>query len=62
VRALIKDGKTNQIRNFMQTNLKEGSQTLERALSELLQSGVVAEHEARGRSLYPHEIQTYQPA
>ena len=56
LRALIKDGKTNQIRNLMQTNLKEGSQTLERSLNHLLQSGMVSEHDARARSLYPEEV------
>jgi twitching motility protein PilT len=56
VRSLIKEGKTNQIRNVMQTSLREGSQTLERSLSQLLQAGMVAERDARSRSLYPQEI------
>jgi len=56
VRSLVKEGKTNQIRNVMQTSLREGSQTLERSLSELLHSGVVTERDARARSLYPQEI------
>ena len=56
VRSLIKEGKTNQIRNAIQSNLREGSQTLERALSVLLQSGLVSDQDARARSLYPQEI------
>jgi twitching motility protein PilT len=56
VRALIKEGKTNQIRNVLQTSAKEGSQTLERSLSHLLRSGVVTERDALARSLYPQEI------
>jgi twitching motility protein PilT len=56
VRALIKDGKTNQIRNFLQNGAREGSQTLEKALSELLRTGMVTERDARARSLYPDEI------
>jgi twitching motility protein PilT len=56
VRSLIKEGKTNQIRNVMQTSLRDGSQTLERSLSELLVSGVVTERDARARSSYPQEI------
>jgi twitching motility protein PilT len=56
LRSLIKDGKTNQIRNLMQTNLREGSQTLERSLNHLLQSGLVSEQDARNRSLYPEEV------
>jgi twitching motility protein PilT len=56
VRTLVKEGKTNQLRNVMQTSLREGSQTLERSLNELLQGGVVTERDARSRSLYPSEI------
>jgi twitching motility protein PilT len=56
VRALIKDGKTNQIRNFLQNGTREGSQTLERSLSQLLRTGMVTERDARARSLYPDEI------
>jgi twitching motility protein PilT len=56
VRALIKEGKTNQLRNVMLTSLREGSQTLERSLTSLVQAGVVAERDARARSLYPQEI------
>ncbi|MBO0838488.1 MAG: type IV pili twitching motility protein PilT, partial [Actinobacteria bacterium] len=56
VRALIKGGKANQIRNVIQTSLQEGAQTLERALSVLVREGVVTFDEARAKSLYPHEI------
>ena len=56
VRALIKDGKTNQIRNFLQNGSREGSQTLEKSLSQLLKTGMVTERDARSRSLYPDEI------
>ena len=58
VRALIKDGKTNQIRNFLQNSARGGSQTLEKSLSQLLRTGIVTEREARARSLYPDEILT----
>ena len=56
VRAMIKDGKTNQIRNFLQNSAREGSQTLEKSLSHLLKTGMVTERDARSRSLYPDEI------
>jgi twitching motility protein PilT len=56
VRALIKEGKTNQIRNIVLTSLREGSQTLERSLNELLKGGLISERDARARSLYPSEI------
>ena len=56
VRALIKEGKTNQLRNVMLTSLREGSQTLERSLTSLVHAGMVSERDARARSLYPQEI------
>jgi twitching motility protein PilT len=56
IKNLIKEGKTNQIRNILQTNLRDGMQTLERSLGQLHQNGMVALEEARARSLYPDEI------
>ncbi len=56
VRNLVKEGKSNQIRNILQTNVREGMQTIERSLSQLYQSGQVSLEEARARSLYPDEI------
>jgi twitching motility protein PilT len=56
VRSLIKEGKTNQIRNFILNNNRDGSQTLERSLNQLLSHGLVTEDDARMRSLYPQEI------
>jgi twitching motility protein PilT len=56
IRALIKENKTNQIRNAVQTSARDGSQTLEHSLSQLLTSGLVTDAEARARSLYPQEI------
>lgn len=56
VRALIKEQKTNQLRNVLQTSLREGSQTLERSLSKLVRDGLVDIREARARSLYPQEV------
>jgi len=56
VRNLIKDGKTNQIRNVLQTSLSEGMQTLERSLSDLYKEGLVTLEEAWSKSLHPNEI------
>jgi twitching motility protein PilT len=58
VRSMIKDGKTDQIRSVLQTSLREGSQTLERSLNQLLRAGLVTERDARGHSLYPAEIRS----
>ena len=56
VRSLIKEGKVDQIRSVLQTSLREGSQTLERSLNQLLRAGVISEKDARARSMYPNEI------
>ncbi len=56
VRSMIKEGKTDQLRSVLQTGLREGSQTLERSLNQLLRIGMISEQEARGHSLYPSDI------
>ena len=56
VRAMIKDGKTDQLRSVLQMGLRDGSQTLERSLNQLMRAGVISEREARSHSLYPTEI------
>jgi twitching motility protein PilT len=56
VRTMIKDGKTDQIRSVLQTGLREGSQTLERSLTQLVRAGLIEEMEARSRSVNPGEI------
>jgi twitching motility protein PilT len=57
VRSMIKEGKIDQLRSVLQTGLREGSQTLERSLNQLLRAGLITEREARGHSLYPADIQ-----
>jgi twitching motility protein PilT len=56
VRALIRDGKLNQLRTVVQTSSRDGSHTLEAALTALVLDGVVSADVARARSLYPQEI------
>ena len=56
VRSMIKEGKTDQLRSVLQTGLREGSQTIERSLNQLLRIGMISEQEARGHSLYPSDI------
>ena len=56
VRSMIKEGKTDQLRSVLQTGLREGSQTLERSLNQLVRAGLVTELEARHRSLYPADL------
>jgi twitching motility protein PilT len=57
VRNLIKEGKTNQLRNCLVTGQREGMVTLEHSLSALVQSGTVSYEEAVARSLYPKDIE-----
>ena len=56
VRSMIKEGKTDQLRSVLQTGLRDGSQTLERSLNQLLRAGLITELDARDRSLYPSDI------
>lgn len=56
VRSMIKEGKIDQLRSILQTGVREGSQTLERSLSQLLRAGMISDRDARSHSLYPAEI------
>jgi len=56
VRAMIKEARTDQIRTVLQTSLREGSQTLERSLNQLLRAGLISERDARVHSMSPSEI------
>jgi twitching motility protein PilT len=57
VRNLIKEGKTNQLRNVVSTHQGEGMQTLEKALTELVADGTVDLDQARLVSLFPKEVE-----
>jgi twitching motility protein PilT len=57
VRNLVKEGKTNQLRNQIVTSQREGMQTLEMSLTALVKSGIVTYDEAVTRSLYPKEVE-----
>jgi twitching motility protein PilT len=61
VRNLIKEGKTNQLRNVVSTHQQEGMQTLESALSDHVASGTIDLEQARLVSLYPKEIEVPKP-
>lgn len=57
IRNLIKEGKTNQIRNVVATSQQEGMQTLEASLNQLVADEVISHEDALSRSLYPKEIE-----
>jgi twitching motility protein PilT len=56
VRNLVKEGKTNQLRNQLVTGQRDGMVTLETSLNILVRDGVLAYDEAVSRSLFPKEI------
>ena len=62
VRNLIREGKTNQLRNVLLTGQNEGMQTLEMSLNQLVADGVIDYDEALATSLYPKEIAKPAPA
>ena len=47
IRALIRDGKTHQLDNAIQTGADQGMQTMDRTLSKLVQTGVITYDSAR---------------
>ncbi len=56
VRNLIREGKTRQLRNLVATGQRDGMQTLEACLSNLVASGLVAYEEAVLLTLHPGEV------
>lgn len=58
VRALIRDGKTYQIRNALSTGRQCGMQTLEMHLCELMSRGEITREAALAVSVYPDDLQS----
>jgi twitching motility protein PilT len=56
VRNLIRENRSNQLQNVMMTNSKEGMQTLESSLVQLIADGVVSYEDALGVSAHPKEL------
>ena len=56
VRALIRDGKTHQIRNVISQSVREGMQTLEQSLSVLAAHGLITRDDALAHAVVPKEI------
>ncbi|MEP6762169.1 MAG: type IV pilus twitching motility protein PilT [Sporichthyaceae bacterium] len=59
VRNLVKEGKAAQLRNQIVTGQRDGMQTLEMSLTQLVAAGVVSYDEAVARSLYPKDVQRH---
>jgi twitching motility protein PilT len=58
VRSLIREAKTPQLYNVVQTGAGEGMQTLESALDDLVKSKVIAYETAVARANFPAQIRT----
>lgn len=58
---LIREGKTRQIRNLVSTGQRNGMQTLEANLTELVAAGTVAHEEAVLWTVYPDEVKPPRP-
>jgi twitching motility protein PilT len=61
VRALIRDGKTHQIRNILAAGRNEGMCTLEGYMNELMAQGIISYEDALSRSMYPRELKPPVP-
>ena len=56
VRNLVKEGKTNQLRNVVATSAAAGMRTLEADLRRLATDGLVSWGAATGATLRPEEL------
>jgi twitching motility protein PilT len=56
IRNLVREGKTQQLRNVVATSSGEGMQTLETSLTGLVADGIIDYDVALGFSLYPKEV------
>ena len=56
VRNLIREGRTNQLRNVMTTSQQDGMRTLEMSLADLVHAGTVTYEDALAVCAYPKEL------
>lgn len=59
VRALVRDGKSHQLRNVISQGAADGMQTLEASLSSLVGRGEVTYDDAVARSIHPREVRPH---
>ncbi len=60
VRNLIREGKVAQLYSAMQTGSADGMQTLDQALTRLVQQGRISREEAAGKARYPENFGVHQ--
>jgi twitching motility protein PilT len=56
VRNLVREGKSRQMRNVIQTSQKDGMQTIEMDMARLIAAGLLSLETAMAVSAYPKEI------
>lgn len=61
VRALLREGKTHQIRNVISQSVRDGMQTLEQSLSVLLAHGLISYDDAIQRAVVPTDVRGPAP-
>ena len=61
VRALVRDGKTHQIRNVISQSVRDGMQTLEQSLSVLVAHGLITYEDALDRAVVTKELRGVAP-
>ncbi len=57
VRSMIRESKAHQIYSTIQTSQKEGMRTMNQALSELYNKGIISYEDSIMRSLHPDELE-----
>ncbi|HBW36196.1 type IV pilus twitching motility protein PilT [Desulfosporosinus sp. BICA1-9] len=56
VRSLIREGKTHQLPTVIQTNVKLGMQTMDKAILDLVQKGLISAEVAQGKLQSPDSL------
>ena len=56
VRSLIREGKTHQLPTVIQTNTKLGMQTMDKAIIDLVQKGLISQEVAQEKMLNPDSL------
>jgi len=59
ISAIIREGKTHQIYSAIQTGTRDGMCTMEKALSELCQAGLVTPEDALSKANHPQEFRAF---
>ena len=54
VRNLVREGKIHQVPGTMQVSQKDGMQTMDMALQNLVSRGIVSKEEAQSKSMNPN--------